>query len=132
MKIPDELEIKGVEWPDPQELASEVLKHSTELQQDEPERRLPAEFAMPRPLVKAVLAVATNAWRIRAKLLDSISGELREDIAKEDFRKVNRYAEAILEALTNIGLEVKDRTGETFDYGMPEKGNSCSAAGRFE
>jgi hypothetical protein len=121
MKIPEELEIRGVEWPDPHELASEVLKYSTALQHDELEGSLPSEFVVSRPFVKAVLAVATNAWRIRTKLLDSISGELREDLAKEDFRKVNRYADAILEALTNIGLEVKDRTGETFDYGMPEK-----------
>jgi hypothetical protein len=79
------------------------------------------EHALPSHFTKAVLTVATNAWKLRSRLIDLKSGEPREDLKKEDVRKLSRHIDAIFEAFGQIELEVKDRTGEPFDYGLPEK-----------
>lgn len=123
MKIPDELDIKRPDWPDPRELVWELAKELSEPKRNESEGFSAVDFAgvVPRSFVKATVTVATNAWRIHTKLVDSVSGEPREEITKEELKRVRRYVETILEALVNIGLEIKDRTGEIFDYGMPEK-----------
>jgi hypothetical protein len=64
--------------------------------------------------------LAMNAWRIRVRLTDS-DREPREEIGKDDLKKINRYCDAMFQSLSGIGIEVKDRTGEVFDYGLPEK-----------
>ena len=79
------------------------------------------EHVLPPEFTKSVAAVATNAWKLRARLVDGKSGEPRDDLKKEDIRKLARHVEAIFESLSQIELEVKDRTGEPFDYGLPEK-----------
>ena len=79
------------------------------------------EHVLPPHFTKTVLAVATSAWKLRARLIDAKSGEPRYDVKKEDVRKLARHVEAIFEAFEQIELEVKDRTGEPFDYGLPEK-----------
>jgi hypothetical protein len=120
VKIPEELKIEKTNWPDPYDFANELLKHL--IGQPQGERGSGAiEVAVSRAFVTAFLAAATNAWRIRSRLVDTISTELRESVGKDDLKKISRSAEAILEALRVIGMEVKDRTGEAFDYGMPEK-----------
>jgi hypothetical protein len=80
----------------------------------------PVVERVPDSFVKAAIAIATNAWRIRAKVADS-TGESKEEISKDDVKKVNRYLETVFHALSGIGMEIKDRTGEAFDYGLPEK-----------
>lgn len=110
MKIPRDLRLHPPEWPDAAELAREVVTvSSTRI-----DERLPKDVA------KALLVMATNAWRIRVRLTDSTSGEPKNEFSKDELKKLNRYVEAIFEVLTGIGMEVKDRTGEAFDYGLPE------------
>ena len=66
--------------------------------------------------VEAGLAViATQAWKARAKMVDK-SGE---PIA--EMRRVYRHLEGILAVLHDLGLQIKDHTGEAFDYGLPLK-----------
>jgi len=79
------------------------------------------EHVLPPHFVKSLLAVATNAWRLRSRLVNTDTGEPRDDLKKEDVRKLVRHLEAIFESFSQIELEIKDRTGEAFDYGLPEK-----------
>lgn len=121
MNIPKELRIHLAEWPEVAELAREVANliqddaAPTAISGTRTVERLPDNVA------KALLAMTTNAWRIRVRLTDSTTGEPRDEVGKNELKKLNRYVEAIFEVLTGIGMEVKDRTGEAFDYGLPEK-----------
>ena len=121
MNIPEDLKIHPAEWPDVAELAREVASliqdnaAPTAISGTRTVERLPDNVA------KALLAMATNAWRIRVKLSDSTTGELRTEITKDELKKLSRYVEGIFEVLAGIGMEVKDRTGEAFDYGLPEE-----------
>jgi hypothetical protein len=73
------------------------------------------------PLAKAFINVATNAWRIRTKIMDPQTKETKEQLTKDEIRRIGRHLEAIFESFSAIKLEVKDRTNEPFDYGLPEK-----------
>jgi hypothetical protein len=61
-------------------------------------------------------AIATNVWKAKSKMLDTVSGEVREEM-----KRVYRHVEAALDNLREIGLEVKDHTGDAFDYGQSLK-----------
>jgi len=67
-------------------------------------------------VLKCIAAIATNAWKARTKMLDSATGEVRDDM-----KRVHRHIEGILDSLSEMGIEVKDHTGDTFDYGLPLK-----------
>ena len=67
-------------------------------------------------LLKAVCEIATNAWKAKARL-DSIAPEGQSP----DHRRLARNVGAILDALATIQVQVKDHTGEAYDYGMPLK-----------
>jgi len=123
MEPPEEISISNPNWPDVGELAREIEKR---LLETGPTRSAKPDVqrvvaVLPPPIAKATLTVATNAWRLRARLVDPGSNEVREDVSKDDVRKMVRYVGAIYEAFAEIGIEIKDRTGEAFDYGLPEK-----------
>lgn len=110
MKTPKEFEIPSVEYPDADQVTEAVLK----IQQSmlaETNRNGGFE-----KLEKALAEIATQAWRARSKMIDSASGE-----AREEMKRVFRHIEAILEKLREVGLELKDHTGDVFDYGLPLK-----------
>lgn len=65
---------------------------------------------------KALAAIATNAWRAKIKMVDSDTGE-----AKEDMRRVYRHIESIFESLKSIGIEAIDPIGRAYDSGMALK-----------
>lgn len=65
---------------------------------------------------KSIATIATNAWRAKIKMVDSNTGE-----AKEDMRRVYRHIEAIFESLKGIGVETIDPTGRAYDSGMALK-----------
>jgi hypothetical protein len=69
---------------------------------------------------KEIIGLITNLWRTKTRIIDSKSREPREDLKKEDVRKIARYLESMFEGIKNMGFEVKDRTDEPFSYGMTE------------
>jgi len=71
--------------------------------------------------MKNLSGLATHAWKLRGRVIDPQTKEPRDEIKKEDVRKMVRHVEAMFEALTALNVEVRDRTGETFDYGLPDK-----------
>ena len=61
---------------------------------------------------KFLSVLATNAWRMKQRMLDVETGE-----AKEEYKRVYRYVESIVDALTDFGVEVKDHTGQKYADG---------------
>lgn len=122
METPKELSLPNANWPDPAELAREIEKLYEAGQLGSAKQGAQRVVViLPPTLAKATITVATNVWRLRTRLIDRHSGEVREEVSKEDVKKMARYIEAIYEAFAEIGVEIKDRTGEAFDYGLPEK-----------
>lgn len=71
---------------------------------------------IPQAVVQAIGNVATNAWRAKIKMVDSDTGE-----AREEMKKVYRHIEGIFEALKVIGVETIDPVGRAYDSGMALK-----------
>ncbi len=66
---------------------------------------------------RALGSIVTHAWKAQQRLRPS-----QPDVEPtEEQRRLLRHIEAILDAAKEIGITVKDRTGEIFDYGLPEK-----------
>jgi hypothetical protein len=121
METQKELSLPDPNWPDPSELARAIEKLYEAGQLGSAKGDAHIVVAIPPAFAKATITVATNVWRLRTRLIDRHSGEVREDVSKEDVKKMARYIESIYEAFADIGIEIKDRTGEAFDYGLPEK-----------
>ena len=76
----------------------------------------------PEEFTKLLTSIATNAWKVRGRIMADPKGEdLREEIKKDDVKKIARHLDSIYEALTEFGIEIRDRTGEAYDYGLPDK-----------
>jgi hypothetical protein len=70
---------------------------------------------------KHLATVATTAWKMQKRVLDPESQEARGSLSDSDARKLARDVQSLLTTLSEMGLTIRDRTGEPFDYGMPEK-----------
>jgi len=66
--------------------------------------------------LKALVSIATNTWRAKTKMVDSSTGEIRED-----FKRVGRHIEAIYRNLAEAGIVIRDHTGDAYDEGQPMK-----------
>lgn len=120
MRIPKELNLPSPEYPSTEDLLRRVLDYTKAIQRTNSGKAVQVVEKLPDNFVKAVINIATSAWRIRSKVMNS-SGEAVEEVTKDDIKKVSRYIESVFEALAGIEIVVKDRTGEPFDYGLPEK-----------
>ena len=98
--------------------------------------RIPPELAFPLPcplanpvasleksasesyttIAKAFALIATNAWRSRNKIIDSKTGEPREEM-----KKLYRHIEAIQDALSLADVQTIDTAGRDYDTGMALK-----------
>ena len=122
MRTPDELKLPKPDYPDPRVLARELTGSPPSPPGNHGENAALFRGA----LGKGLIEIANNAWRLRGKLVDRDSQEAREEISKADARKMARHIDRIYEAFKSLGIEIKDRTGEPFDYGLPEKVVSAS------
>lgn len=64
----------------------------------------------------AFCEVAVNAWRARRRMTDKHTGEV-----KDEHKSTYRSIEGIIASLQGIGFELRDREGEGYDFGLPEK-----------
>jgi hypothetical protein len=86
------------------------------------DRHVHGEKLDPNEFTKLLTTVATNAWKLRGRIMvDPKGDEIREELKKDDIKKLVRHVDSIFEALTAFEVEVRDRTGETYDYGLPDK-----------
>jgi hypothetical protein len=72
-------------------------------------------------VLKALTKVATNAWKLRNRVLDGQTKEPREELNKEEVKKSAREIDAIIEALSDLEVVIEDRTNEVFDYGSTDQ-----------
>jgi hypothetical protein len=70
---------------------------------------------------RTMAILATQAWRMGNRLIDSDTKEARETLESRDCRNVGRAWETIMDELLTFGVTIKDRTGENYDEGLPEK-----------
>jgi hypothetical protein len=75
-----------------------------------------SRHALPDDLVKGIANIATHLWKAQSKMLDTGTGEVLEEM-----KRVHRHIEKSLQSLKDMGLEIKDHTGDPFDYGLPLK-----------
>lgn len=81
---------------------------------DRPETmRIPEDI---RELFGPLVEMATNAWRLKVRMVDPDTGE-----PKEEARKLYRFVEGLFRALGEAGIQVIDKTGKPYDNGMSEK-----------
>lgn len=71
---------------------------------------------VPVAVVKAFAVIATNAWRVKTKMVNPDTGE-----TKEEMKRVYRHIEAIFEALKLIGVDTIDPVGCAYDTGLALK-----------
>jgi hypothetical protein len=64
----------------------------------------------------ALCEIAIHAWRAQRRMKDRHSGEV-----KEEHKATHRNIEGILNTLESVGFTLRDREGEGYDYGLPEK-----------
>jgi len=123
-KVPEEkvsLGIPDPEYPELGPVIGEFLKEKGMLPQNAGKAPKTGDVVravevIPSSIAKMMATVATNAWRLKSKMTDGDKGEV-----KDEWKRLYRHVEAILESFAEVGLEIKDRTGEAFDYGLPEK-----------
>jgi hypothetical protein len=72
-------------------------------------------------LAQQLAAVATIGWKMSKRITDPQSGEIRESFDETDGRKLSRDVQSLLTTLSEMGVTIRDRAGQAFDYGMPEK-----------
>jgi len=68
-----------------------------------------------REVARAFVAIATHAWKARVRL-SRADGPISSDV-----ERIGRHLDAIVESLEKLGMEIKDHTGEPFDYGQSLK-----------
>jgi hypothetical protein len=73
-------------------------------------------WPVPPEVAQAFARIGTNAWRAQNKMVDSETGE-----PKEEMKRVYRHIEAVLDALAQIGVSVMDPRGRAYDSGMALK-----------
>ncbi len=69
-----------------------------------------------RKVNQALAEIAVHAWRSERRMKDRLTGEV-----KDEHRATHRGIAGILDTLQGLGFEVRDREGEVYDYGLPEK-----------
>lgn len=72
-------------------------------------------------MAQKLAAIATATWKMQKRLIDPDTDSPRETFEAADGRKLARDVQTLLTALTEMGITIRDRTGQSFDYGMPEK-----------
>lgn len=80
-----------------------------------------AADALLSALGKQLASVATSTWRMRSRLWNHKDQQPLASVTPEDVKRLQRSVDAIFTALKEAGVEIRDRTGEPFDYGLPEK-----------
>ena len=69
---------------------------------------------------KALLQITGQLWRQGTILLDSESGEPKNELSPQDIRKLSHALETMRELIKNLGIRVIDRCNEDFHPGLPD------------
>jgi hypothetical protein len=126
MKIPHELGLKrpSTEFDEVLKLIDEItLANAAVASKRDKDGAVAVERAntILTSLAGKLAAVATIGWKMQKRMTDPESGETRDAFDESDGRKLARDVQALLSTLTDMGITIRDRAGQAFDYGMPEK-----------
>lgn len=66
--------------------------------------------------MEALCDIAIHAWRLQRRMKDRVTKQVLEEQ-----RAGHRNVEGILETLERVGVKLRDREGEAYDYGLPER-----------
>lgn len=77
----------------------------------------PARAVIPREIPRALATMVTHAWKAKQRL----QPRPPETELGDEQRRLLRHLDAILDEAGSLGITIKDRTHEAFDYGLPEK-----------
>jgi hypothetical protein len=111
----DPLTIPSPEWPKETELG-EALAPVLATAAPSKKVQIPAEVEAVHSFLRTLVSVATNAWRAKEKMKDPETGEIRDEL-----KRVDRHVEAIIRNLAELGVVIRDHTGDTYDEGQPMK-----------
>jgi hypothetical protein len=111
--MPDDFNIPAHQRPDEKKVIDTQIREMLEPREI---TGTEGRYAVPPQVVRSVANIATNIWKAKVKMLDAASGEVREEM-----KRVYRHIEAALESMHEMDVEVKDHTGDAFDYGLPLK-----------
>src|SRR5438067_598166 len=114
--MPEEFNIPAPQWPDKQIVIDAVTTHIKAVEATKDGAGIKVHHAIPANVVKDMADIATNVWKAKLKMLNGASGEVRDEM-----KRVYRHIESVLESFSEMGLQVKDHTGDAFDYGLPLK-----------
>jgi hypothetical protein len=106
--------ISPVEFRDKDQHIAKLLEVQKELVEELEWAQGRLQESNPEGLATGLAVIITNAWKARAKMMNGNSGEPREEM-----RRVYRHIETMFDAFQQIGLQIKDHTGDSFDYGLP-------------
>ena len=123
MKISHDLKIPRLGLTSPLDAAKEMLKAQIKEHETGGDKPCATKIteALPAAHAKEILAIVINVWRIKSRMTDLLSKEPKEELDQGDVKKIARYLESIHNSFSLLGIEIIDRTGESFDYGLPEK-----------
>lgn len=93
-----------------QGVSTEHQNNSSEVDTDKPRRQIET----PPDNLKTLISIATNVWRAKTKILHPAGSEVRDDM-----RRVDRHIEAIYRNLAEVGIAIRDHTGDVYDEGQP-------------
>lgn len=77
--------------------------------------------------MEALCDIAIHAWRLQRRMKDRVTKQVLEEQ-----RAGHRNVEGILEALERVGVKLRDREGEAYDYGLPERVVGAEKRGGLE
>jgi hypothetical protein len=107
------LALPAIKYPSREAFETELAKLRSDLPPPAAAASPDAGFLEDPALPKALANIATNVWKARSRMVDA-QGEPREET-----KRIHRHIESILDSLAQLRVEIRDHTGETFNYGLP-------------
>jgi hypothetical protein len=112
----NKFKIPPAEFPDKDKVIEKMMRVQEAMLSQLEKTGGTVRYAIPENVARGMADIATNAWKAKAKMVNGSSGEVREEM-----KRVFRHIEGILESFKEMGMEIKDHTGDAFDYGLPLK-----------
>lgn len=108
MKINSSLTITAIPQPSAEQALSTALGGA------------PVAAAASSEESKALLQITGQLWRQGAIVIDSESGEPKNELSSQDIRKLSHALETMREVIQSLGIRVIDRCNEDFHPGLPD------------
>jgi hypothetical protein len=108
-------------YPQVDDIREMVRNLVVEIQGEHSDADRKHDFLVTGKPLENLLAIITYIWRIHDRINDRLNDEPKESLSVDEIKKIYKYTEQISDCFKSIGFEIKDRVGEPFNYGLPEK-----------